>query len=133
MSILWKDGGPPKESNYDVASQQIISAEKNPKRKDCLAKVQDEVQKLLKKEFFVEVQCTCRKGQSQHTRIVSTPTSGFLLQTDYQSSISLRCLHKRTSRERTKLRISTVCLTCLWLGALTKLRTQATCARCLIK
>ena len=35
--------------------KRIISSEKNFKRKDCLAEVQDEVQKLLEQEFVVEV------------------------------------------------------------------------------
>jgi len=47
VRIPWKDGGPPKESNYDVAYQRMISSEKTFKRKDCLAEVQGEVQKLL--------------------------------------------------------------------------------------
>ena len=55
VRMPWKDDGPPKESNYDVAYQRMISSEKTFKRKDCLAEVQDEVQKLLEQEFVVEV------------------------------------------------------------------------------
>ena len=44
------------DSNYDVAYQRMISTEKALiKRKDCLAEIQDEVQKLLEQEFVVEV------------------------------------------------------------------------------
>ena len=55
VRMSWKDDGPQKESNYDVAYQRMISSEKTFKRKDCLAEVQDEVQKLLEQEFVVEV------------------------------------------------------------------------------
>ena len=55
VRMPWKDGGPPKESNYDVAYQRMISSEKTFNRKDCRAEVQGEVQKLLEQNFVVEI------------------------------------------------------------------------------
>ena len=55
VRMPWSEGGPPKESNYDIAYQRMISSEKNFKRKECLEEVQGEVQKLLEQEFIVEV------------------------------------------------------------------------------
>ena len=69
----WKDGGPPKESNYDVEYQRMISSEKTFKRKDCLAEAQGEVQKLLEQNFVVGV--TAEKVN--HDTPESAPTSSF--------------------------------------------------------
>ena len=55
VRMPWKDEGPPKESNYDIAYKQMISSEKTFKRKDCLEVIQDEVQKLLEQGFVKEV------------------------------------------------------------------------------
>ena len=55
VRMPWKDEGPPKESNYDIAFKRMISSEKTFKRKDCLEVIQDEVQKLLEQGFVKEV------------------------------------------------------------------------------
>ena len=36
VRMPWSEGGPPKESNYDIAYQRMISSEKTFKRKECL-------------------------------------------------------------------------------------------------
>ena len=51
----WSEDGPPKESNYDVVYQRMLSSEKTFKRKNCLEDVQIEIQKLLEQEFIVEI------------------------------------------------------------------------------
>ena len=55
VRMPWSEDGPPKESNYDVAYQRMLSSEKTFKRKNCLEDVQDEIQKLLEQEFIVEI------------------------------------------------------------------------------
>ena len=55
VRMPWKDEGPPKESNYDIAYKRMISSEKTFKRKDCLEVIQDKVQKLLEQGFVKEV------------------------------------------------------------------------------
>ena len=47
VRMPWSEDGPPKESNYDVAYQRMLSSEKTFKRKSCLEDVQVEIQKLL--------------------------------------------------------------------------------------
>ncbi|XP_068719031.1 uncharacterized protein [Montipora capricornis] len=51
----WSEDGPPKESNYEVAYQRMLSSEKTFKRKNCIEDAQVEIQKLLEQEFFVEI------------------------------------------------------------------------------
>ena len=55
VRMPWKDEGPPKETNYDVAYKRMISSRRTFRRKDCLEVIQDEVQKLLEQEFVKEV------------------------------------------------------------------------------
>ena len=55
VRMPWKDEGPPKESNYDIAYKRMISSEKTFRRKDCFEVIQDEVQKLLDHGFVREV------------------------------------------------------------------------------
>ena len=55
VRMPWKDEGPPKESNYDIAYKKMISSEKTFRREDCLEVIQDQVQKLLEKGFVKEV------------------------------------------------------------------------------
>ena len=43
MRMSWKDEGPPKESNYDIAYKRMISSEKTFKRKDCLEKTRVQI------------------------------------------------------------------------------------------
>ena len=56
VRMPWSDDGPPKESNFDVALQRMLSSEKTFKRKNCFEDVQVEIQKLLEQEFIVEVE-----------------------------------------------------------------------------
>ena len=55
VRMPWSEDGPPKESNYDIAYQRMLSSEKTFKRKNCLEDVQVEIQKLLEQEFIVEI------------------------------------------------------------------------------
>ena len=55
VRMPWSDDGPPKENNYDVAFQRMLSSEKTCKRKNCFEGVQVEIQKLLEQEFIVEI------------------------------------------------------------------------------
>ena len=55
VRMPWSEDGPPKESNYDVAYQRMLSSEKTFKRKNCIEDVQVEIQKLLEQEFIVEI------------------------------------------------------------------------------
>ena len=55
VRMLWNENGPPKRSNYDIAFKRIQSAEKSFQRKECLAIVNDEVQKLLEQGFVIKV------------------------------------------------------------------------------
>ena len=55
VRMPWKDEGPPKETNYDVAYKRMISSKRTFRKKDCLEVIQDEVQKLLEQEFVKEV------------------------------------------------------------------------------
>ncbi|XP_068729112.1 uncharacterized protein [Montipora capricornis] len=55
VRMPWSEDGPPKESNYDVAYQRMLSSEKTFKRKNCMEDVQVEIQKLLEQEFIVEI------------------------------------------------------------------------------
>ena len=54
VRMPWSEDGPPKESNYDVAYQRMLSSEKTFKRKNCIEDVQVEIQKL-EQEFIVEI------------------------------------------------------------------------------
>ena len=55
VRMPWSEDGPPKESNYDVEYQRMLSSEKTFKRKNCMEDVQVEIQKLLEQEFIVEI------------------------------------------------------------------------------
>jgi len=55
VRMPWKDIGPPKKSNYDLALKMMYSSEKNFKRKDCFEVIETEVQKLLDQGFVIEV------------------------------------------------------------------------------
>jgi len=56
VRMPWSDDGPPKESNYDVAYQRMLSSGKTFKRKNCLEDVQVEIRKLLEQEFIAEIE-----------------------------------------------------------------------------
>ena len=50
----WKEGGPPKRSNYDIALKRILSAENLCQKKVCFKVVDEEVQKLLEENFVTK-------------------------------------------------------------------------------
>ena len=51
----WKETGPPKQSNHDIALKKMYSAEKSFKKKDWLAIVDKGVQKLVDQSFVIKV------------------------------------------------------------------------------
>ena len=51
----WEETGPPKQSNYDIALKRMYSAEKSFKKIDCLAILDEEVQKLVDQSFVIKV------------------------------------------------------------------------------
>ena len=55
VRMPWKETGPPKRSNYDLALKRMYCTETNFKRKDCLEVIESEVQKLLDHKFVIEV------------------------------------------------------------------------------
>jgi len=50
----WKEGGPRKRSNYDLALKRMYSAEKSFKKRDCFEIVDEEVQKLVEEGFDIK-------------------------------------------------------------------------------
>ena len=55
VKMPWKEGGPPKQSNYDIALKRMFSAEKSFQKKGCLKVVDEEVQKLVDQDFVKKV------------------------------------------------------------------------------
>ena len=55
VRMPWKETGPPKQSNCDIALKRMYSADKSFKKKDCLAIVDEEVQKLVDQSFVIKV------------------------------------------------------------------------------
>ena len=55
VKMPWKEGGPPKRSNYDIAQKRMFSAEKSFQKKGCFKVVDQEVQKLLEQNFVTKV------------------------------------------------------------------------------
>ena len=55
VRMPWKEAGPPKQSNCDIALKRMFSAEKSFQRKGCFKLVDEEVQKLLDKDFVTKV------------------------------------------------------------------------------
>ena len=53
--MSWKETRPPKQSNYEIALKRMYSAEKSFKKKDCLALVDEGVQKLVDQSFVIKV------------------------------------------------------------------------------
>ena len=53
--MSWKEGGPPKQSNYDIALKRMFSDEKSFQKKGCLKVVDEEVQNLVDQDFLKEV------------------------------------------------------------------------------
>ena len=55
VKMPWKESGPPRQSNYNVAYQRMLSSEKSFRNKKCFDEIQIEVQKLKEQEFVIEV------------------------------------------------------------------------------
>ena len=55
VRMPWKDSGPPKESNYQMAHDRMISFERTLQRKNCSEVIQEEINKLLEQEFVIEI------------------------------------------------------------------------------
>ena len=55
VKMPWKEGGPPKQSNYDIALKRMFSAEKSFQKNGCLKVVDEEVQKLVDQDFVKKV------------------------------------------------------------------------------
>ena len=51
----WKEGVPPKKSNYDIALKRMLSAENLGQKKVCFKVDDEEVQKLLGENFVAKV------------------------------------------------------------------------------
>ena len=55
VKMPWKEAGPPKRGNYDIALKRMYSAEKSFLKKGCFKIVDEEVQKLLEQSFVIKV------------------------------------------------------------------------------
>ncbi len=55
VKMPWKESGPLRQSNYNVAYQTMLSSEKSFRNRKCFDEVQIEVQKLKEQEFVIEV------------------------------------------------------------------------------
>ena len=55
VKMPWKEGGPPKRSNFEIALKRMFSAEKSFQKKACFKVVDEEVQKLLEQNFVTKV------------------------------------------------------------------------------
>ena len=55
IKMPWKDIGPPRRSNYDIALKRMYAAEKSFKKRECIEIVDDEVQKLVDQGFVVKI------------------------------------------------------------------------------
>jgi hypothetical protein len=55
VKMPWKERGPPKRSNYDIALKRMYSTEKSLKAKQCSLVVAEEVRKLVDQGFVKEI------------------------------------------------------------------------------
>jgi len=55
VKMPWKEAGPPKRSNYDLALKRMYSAETSFKKRDCFEIVDEEVQRLVEQGFVIKV------------------------------------------------------------------------------
>ena len=55
VKMPWKEGGPPRQSNYRIAYQRMLSSEKTFRNKKCFDEIETEVQKLVEQAFVIEV------------------------------------------------------------------------------
>ena len=56
VKMAWKENGPPKRSNYDIALKRMYSTEKSLKGKRCTDVVANEVHKLVDQGFVMKIQ-----------------------------------------------------------------------------
>ena len=55
VKMPWKEIGPPKKSNYDIALKRMYSTEKSLKGKKCTDVVAEEVRKLVDQGFVIKI------------------------------------------------------------------------------
>ncbi|CAB4023459.1 Hypothetical predicted protein, partial [Paramuricea clavata] len=55
VKMPWKEGGPPRQSNYSITYQRMLSSEKTFRNKKCFYEIETEVQKLVEQAFVIEV------------------------------------------------------------------------------
>ena len=109
VKMPWKESGPPKRSNYDIAIKRMYSAEKSFKKKNCYEIVSEEVQKLLDQDFVCKVPPEQVDNNEPEwylpLQAVFTPekTTKVRLVFDPIFKRSRWSVTKRSPRERTKL------------------------------
>lgn len=55
VKMPWKEEGPPRRSNYNIAIKRMYAAEKSFEKKGCIKVVDDEVQKLVDQGFVIKI------------------------------------------------------------------------------
>ena len=55
VKMPWKEIGPPKKSNYDIALKRMYSTEKSLKGKKCTDVVAEDVRKLVDQGFVIKI------------------------------------------------------------------------------
>jgi hypothetical protein len=55
VKMPWEEGGPPRQNNYSIAYQRMLSSEKTFRNKKCFNEIETEVQKLVEQAFVIEV------------------------------------------------------------------------------
>ena len=55
VRLPWKETGPPKQSNHDIAYRRLLSSERTFNKRDCFDVVEEEIKKLVEQEFVAEV------------------------------------------------------------------------------
>ena len=55
IKMPWKEDGPPRHSNYDIALKRTYSTERSFQRKDCTEIIDEEVQKLVSQSFVTKI------------------------------------------------------------------------------
>jgi hypothetical protein len=55
IRMPWKEGGPHKKSNFNIALKRMKSTEKTLYRKNCYKEIEEEVEKLVELGFVIEI------------------------------------------------------------------------------
>ena len=55
VKMPWKEDGPPRRSNYDIALKRMQSTERSFEKRNCTKAVDEEVQKLVSRGFVMKV------------------------------------------------------------------------------